>query len=144
MVVAVMLWQAKVLSKVIGRRKLLLMRERAFRTMRISRCRGRAECDGDSVASSPLCRGWVAACALYIFDSFPAAYLWIKIMMHQIKTRKYCGSILHYVHVEWRINPSAGLCKRVSTLILKVVKTIFPWNRRAKRRLSGAEDEEEL
>jgi len=41
----------------------------------------------------------------------------------------------------------SGLCKRVSTLILKVVKTIFPWNRRAKRRLAsggGVEDEEEL
>ena len=42
----------------------------------------------------------------------------------------------------------SGLCKRVSTLILKVVKTIFPWNRRARRRLAnagnGVEDEEEL
>ena len=39
----------------------------------------------------------------------------------------------------------SGLCKRLSTLILKVVKTIFPWNRRAKRRLAGGgEDEEEL
>ena len=38
----------------------------------------------------------------------------------------------------------SGLCKRLSTLILKVVKTIFPWNRRAKRRLAGEDAEEEL
>ncbi len=42
----------------------------------------------------------------------------------------------------------AGVCKRLSKLILKVVKTIFPWNRRAKRRLAAgdgaADDDEEL
>ena len=42
------------------------------------------------------------------------------------------------------LSKTSGLCSKVSTLILRVVKTIFPWNRRAKRRLQGegAEDDE--
>ena len=41
------------------------------------------------------------------------------------------------------LNKTAGMFKKLSTLLLKIVKTIFPWNRRARRRLSDGEDEEE-
>jgi len=34
-----------------------------------------------------------------------------------------------------------SVCQRVNQLILKVVAKIFPWNRRAKRRLKGEEEE---
>ena len=38
-----------------------------------------------------------------------------------------------------------NVCQRVNQLILKVVAKMFPWNRRAKRRLRGVgEDEDEL
>jgi hypothetical protein len=33
----------------------------------------------------------------------------------------------------------SGVCQRLSKLILKVVAKIFPWNRRAKRRLAAAQ-----
>lgn len=36
----------------------------------------------------------------------------------------------------------SGLCNKVSTLMLKFVSTVFPWNRRAKRRLQGGDDDE--
>ena len=38
----------------------------------------------------------------------------------------------------------AGVCQRLNQLLLKVVAKVFPWNRRAKRRLrvGGADDEE--
>ena len=38
----------------------------------------------------------------------------------------------------------SGLTGKLNTLILKFVSTVFPWNRRAKRRLAGigAEDED--
>ena len=41
------------------------------------------------------------------------------------------------------LRKTSGMLQRLSTLLLKIVKTIFPWNRRAKRRLAGGEDEEE-
>ena len=40
----------------------------------------------------------------------------------------------------------AGVCQRLNQLLLKVVAKVFPWNRRAKRRLkvggADADDEE--
>jgi len=37
----------------------------------------------------------------------------------------------------------AGVCQRLNQLLLKVVAKVFPWNRRAKRRLRGGADDEE-
>ena len=39
----------------------------------------------------------------------------------------------------------AGVCQRLNQLLLKVVAKVFPWNRRAKRRLKvgGADADEE-
>ncbi len=41
------------------------------------------------------------------------------------------------------LNRTSGLLQRLSQLLLKVVKTIFPWNRRAKRRLEENSSEDE-
>ena len=40
----------------------------------------------------------------------------------------------------------AGVCQRLNQLLLKVVAKMFPWNRRARRRLQfgGEEDADEL
>ncbi|XP_059097197.1 titin-like [Tigriopus californicus] len=37
----------------------------------------------------------------------------------------------------------AGMTARLKTLLLKVVTTVFPWNRRAKRRLTGGDGEDD-
>eukprot|EP00095_Tigriopus_kingsejongensis_P012501 maker-scaffold221_size251850-snap-gene-1.9 protein:Tk12501 transcript:maker-scaffold221_size251850-snap-gene-1.9-mRNA-1 annotation:"hypothetical protein" len=37
----------------------------------------------------------------------------------------------------------AGMTSKLNTLLLKVVSTIFPWNRRAKKRLARGDDEEQ-
>jgi hypothetical protein len=50
----------------------------------------------------------------------------------------------------WRVGAKrilgsvAGVCQRLNQLLLKVVAKIFPWNRRAKRRLRGGAEDEEL
>ena len=36
----------------------------------------------------------------------------------------------------------ANVCQRLNQLLLKVVAKVFPWNRRAKRRLKGGDEEE--
>jgi len=47
-------------------------------------------------------------------------------------TKKFLGSL-------------SGMFQKLNTLLLKVVTKIFPWNRRARRRLiDGDEEEEEL
>lgn len=43
------------------------------------------------------------------------------------------------------LGKSSQMLQKLNTLLLKVVTTIFPWNRRAKRRLyEGAEGHDEL
>ena len=37
----------------------------------------------------------------------------------------------------------AGVCQRLNQLLLKVVAKLFPWNRRAKRRLRGVGEDDE-
>jgi len=40
------------------------------------------------------------------------------------------------------LGKTSSLLKRLSSLLLKFVKTAFPWNRRARRRLQGEQDDE--
>ena len=36
----------------------------------------------------------------------------------------------------------ASVCQRLNQLLLKVVAKVFPWNRRARRRLNGGSEDE--